>query len=319
MTREQSYNIAFQKKREGLAHKKATFDAAINNLHNTNPDFAKISTRLSQLGATLATTAIAGDTATVKALQSEMTELSTARAAILQSCGIGGIDFDCKQCKDTGYINGKICDCIHNAAKCFMIDSMSKKVPLYNCRFENFDLSYYDDQKTGETTPRKRMSGILQLCREYAANFDPNNSQSLLFIGNTGLGKTHLTLAIVYELLSRGYNVLYSSAYNMFTDMEKEHFGQHTNTLYKEAINCELLVIDDLGGEFVTQYVQSLLYNIVNTRILANKPTIVNTNLSIAEIAEKYTPRVSSRFVGDYKMKRFIGNDIRQLKALEKK
>lgn len=319
MTREQSYNIAFQKQRDVLSRKKATFEIAIQNLQNTNSDFARMNAQLSQLGAQLATTAISGETSTVKLLQSEMTEIAVARAEILKNAGISNIEYDCNKCKDTGYVNGKICDCIHNAAKCFMIDSMSKKIPLYNCRFETFDLSYYDDEKVGETTPRKRMSGILQLCRDYAINFNPNSSESLLFMGNTGLGKTHLTLAIVYELLSRGFNVLYSSAYNLFSDMEKEHFEQHTNVLYKEAINCELLVIDDLGGEFVTQYVQSLLYNIVNTRILANKPTIINTNLSIVEIAEKYTPRVSSRFVGDYKMKRFIGNDIRQLKALEKK
>lgn len=319
MTREQSYSIAFEKQRVALAKKKAEFEHSIRTLSVNNPDFAKINTQLSQLGAQLAMKAISGDSDSLKTLQNTMTELSVKRAKILSEAKIKSIEYDCDLCGDTGYINGKVCDCIHMTAKVLRIDDMSKKIPLYNCRFENFDLSYYSSEKNGETTPKKRMSNILELCKNYVIQFNPQNSESLLFMGNTGLGKTHLTLAIVYELLSKGFNVLYDSAYNMFGEMEKEHFEKHTNNSYKEAIECDLLVIDDLGGEFVTSYVQSLLYNIINTRILSKKPTIINTNLSIAEIAQKYTPRVSSRFVGDYKMKRFLGNDIRQLKALEKK
>lgn len=319
MTREQSYSLAFERQSIELAKKKMTFEQKIRDLNTSNQDFVQINTRLSQLGTQLAIKAISGDENSLKEMQSEIAELSAKRSQILKEAKIKNIKYDCDLCLDTGYINGKICDCIHTAAKAFRIDDMSKRIPIYNCRFENFDLGYYSTEKVGETTPKKRMSSILELCKNYVIQFDPQNSDSLLFMGKTGLGKTHLTLAIVYELLSNGFNVMYDSAYNMFGEMEKEHFEKHTNGFYKEAIECDLLVIDDLGGEFVTSYVQSLLYNIINTRILAKKPTIINTNLAISEIEEKYTPRVSSRFVGDYKMKRFIGNDIRQLKTLGKK
>lgn len=317
MTREQSYSKAFENQKNILNHKKAVFETALQNLQSENPDFAKINARLSQLGALLATVAITGDSAAVKKMQTEMSELTAARAEILKQASIGSIMYDCDKCKDTGYINGKICDCIHDAAKAILIKELSDRLPLENCRFENFDLNYYQNTDVDGANPRKRMTAILKLCREYVINFDAKQSESLLFMGDTGLGKTHLTLAITCELLNRGFDVIYGAAYNLFTEMETEHFERHTNTKYNAAINCDLLVIDDLGGEFVSPYIQSLLYNIINTRDLANKPTIINTNLAMSDIASRYTPRVASRLI-KYTAKKFIGNDIRQIKSIQK-
>lgn len=317
MTREQSYKLALEKQEQVLKIKKAALETAIQNLQATNPEFAQVNARLANLGASLAITAISGDTKTLKALQDEMTALSGRRTEILNSANIGQIVYDCNKCNDTGYVNGKICDCIHTAAKQLLIQDLSSSLPLENCRFENFDLNYYQNTEIDSANPRKRMTAILKLCREYVINFNPRTSESLLFMGDTGLGKTHLTLAITYELLNKGYNVIYGAAYNLFSDMESEHFDRHTNTQYNAAIECDLLVIDDLGGEFVSPYIQSLLYNIINTRDLAGKPTIINTNLSMAEIGSRYTPRVASRLI-KYTAKKFIGNDIRQIKAIQK-
>lgn len=317
MTREQSYTLAFQKQSEVLRYKKATFDAAIQNLKNTNSEFAEINSQMSSIGANLAITALSGDSKAVKLLQDQLTALSARRAKILKDASIGDIVYDCNACQDTGYINGKICDCIHAAAKNLLIDDLSSALPLESCRFENFDLNFYKNEDVDGANPRKRMTAILKLCREYVINFNPRSSESLLFMGDTGLGKTHLTISITYELLNRGFDVIYGSAYNLFSDMETEHFTDHTNTKYDAAINSDLLVIDDLGGEFVSPYIQSLLYNIINTRDLSGKPTIINTNLSMAEIANRYTPRVASRLI-KYTAKKFIGNDIRQIKAIQK-
>ena len=318
MTREQSYAKAFEKKREVLSYKKAVWDAAVYNLTQQNPEFAAINQKLSQLGASLAITAISGDTTTLEKMQDEMTELSSRRGEILKSAGIVDIKYDCDVCCDTGYVNGKICECIHKAAQKILIEDLSKSLPIENCRFENFDLNYYPTKAEDGTAARKYMTSVFKMCREYVINFDPAKSQSLLFLGNTGLGKTHLTLSIVYELLNKGFNVIYGAAYNLFSEMESEHFDRHTNTSYNAAIDCDLLVIDDLGGEFVSPYIQSLLYNIINTRDLANKPTIINTNLTMGEIAVRYTPRVASRLFR-YNSEKFVGEDIRLQKALEKK
>ncbi len=317
MTREQSYNLAFERQKNALSYKKAAQSQLIEKLTQQNTEFATLNTRLSALGASLAITALSGNSAALADLQTQMTKLSAERSAILKASGIGDIVYDCAKCQDTGYINGKICDCIHTAAKQILIDDLSSMLPLDGCRFENFDLNYYQNTDDGGANPRKRMTQILKLCREYTINFDPHTGDSLLFMGNTGLGKTHLTLAMVYELLNRGFDVIYGASYNLFSQMETEHFKEHTNTSYMSAISCDLLVIDDLGGEFVSPYIQSLLYNIINTRDLSGKPTIINTNLTMTEIAERYTPRVASRLI-KYTAKKFIGNDIRQLKAIEK-
>ncbi len=316
MTREQSYNLAFEAKRQRLLKNQAAHEKAIENLIESNPRLDAINRSLSSLGAQIAITALSGDSMALSKLQNEMSALSAARAEILKSAGISELRYDCERCQDTGYINGKICDCIHSAAKDILISDMSKSIPLGTCRFENFDLNYYQNTDDG-ANPRKRMTQILKLCREYVINFDPRTADSLLFMGNTGLGKTHLTLAMVCELINKGYDVIYGTSYNLFSEMETEHFERHTNNAYSAAIGCDLLVVDDLGGEFVSPYIQSLLYNVINTRDLSGKPTIINTNLSMAEIAERYTPRVASRLT-KYVAKRFIGNDIRQLKAMEK-
>ena len=318
MTREQSYAKAFEIQKNNLAFKKAAFEKAVQELSLQNDTFAQINKKLSVLGANIAITALSGDTWALAKMQSDMTALSKQRNEILKSAGIEGINYDCKQCNDTGYINGKICDCIHTAAKSIHIESLSADIPLNNCRFENFDLNYYPQKLDDGTNPRKYMTAVFKQCREYVINFNPKTSESLLFMGDTGLGKTHLTLSITYELLNRGFDVIYGAAYNLFSDMETEHFDRHTNQKYNAAINCDLLVIDDLGGEFVSPYIQSLFYNIINTRDLSGKPTIINTNLTLGEIAARYTPRVASRLL-KYNAEKFIGNDIRQIKALTKK
>ncbi len=318
MTREQSYAKAFEKQKESLAQKKANFENSLKTLSQNNAEFAKLNQDLSKLGATLATVALSGDAATLNKLKTEMTALSSRRSEILKTANVSDITYCCPKCKDTGYVNGKICDCIHTAAKNILIQNLSASLPLENCRFENFDLNYYPQRSDDGSNPRKYMTGVFKMCREYVINFDPQKSESLLFMGNTGLGKTHLTLAMVYELLNRGFNVIYGAAYNLFSDMETEHFERRTNNAYNAAIDCDLLVIDDLGGEFVSPYIQSLFYNIINTRDLSGKPVIINTNLNMGEIAAKYTPRVASRLF-KYNSEKFIGDDIRLQKALQKK
>lgn len=317
MTREQSYAKAFENQKQTLAIKKAEFENAVQNLSAQNSEFVAINQKLSALGANLAITAISGDTTALDGLKTEMTALSKIRGEFLKSAGITDIKYNCNKCKDTGYINGKICDCIHNSAKAILIESLSAKLPLTDCRFENFDLNFYPQKSAAGTSPRKYMTSVLKTCREYVIGFNPKTSGSLLFMGNTGLGKTHLTLAVVYELLNKGFNVIYGPAYNLFAEMETERFERHTSDAYNAAIDCDLLVIDDLGGEFVTPYIQSLFYNIVNTRDLAGKPVIINTNLSMSEIASRYTPRVASRLF-KYNSEKFIGDDIRLQKALQK-
>ena len=314
MTLSESISAALAKKTELLKKETAEYDGKIEALLNENPEFSKTEGEISKNGAKLALCALVGNEKQLDELKTTLTALNEKKQEMLKTAGIDGIKYECEECRDTGYKDGRICDCIKKSAREIMLAGLSKSAPVYKCTLDNFDLSYYSDP-----TAKKRMTAILKLAREYVLGFKGKDDDNLLFMGNTGLGKTHISLGIAGELIAKGFDVVYGSAYNLFSKMESEHFSEHTNTKYEAAINCDLLLIDDLGGEFVSPYVLSLIYNIINTRILSSKPTVINTNLSMKEIENTYTPRVASRLIGDYTAKMFLGSDVRQLKALSNK
>ena len=162
------------------------------------------------------------------------------------------------------------------------------------------------------------MANIFEFAKDYAQNFK-KNSDNLLFLGGVGLGKTHLSLSIINVVTEKGFGVIYDSAQNLFNKIEKEHFSYSgSNEIIDAVLSCDLLVIDDLGTEFITPFTVSQFYNIINSRINSGLPTIINTNLDFSEIQENYTARVLSRIMGNYKIKKFMGDDIRIKKALGK-
>lgn len=316
MTRKQCFEQCLNDKQNAHLNRVAAREDAIARLAEKDKRFADIDGLLAKLSAQIPLAAISGDTKKLEKIKMSINELNRERTEKLKAAGIDDKVYECEKCRDTGLVNGKYCDCVKTAAINLLIKDLSASAPIDKCRFENFSLDYYQNVDTENGNPKKRMTEILKLCKEYVIDFKVESAKSLLFIGNTGLGKTHLSLAVAYELLLRGFDVIYGSAYNLFAKMENEHFGSHSDECYNNAVTCDLLIIDDLGGEFVSPYIQSLVYNIINTRLLASKPTIINTNLSMAEINKVYTPRVASRLLGEYTAKRFLGNDIRQQKSI---
>lgn len=316
--REDAFKAALECKKAALEEKKRNHDALVNAAYSANPSLQSIDRELAAKGAKIAITALSGDLAELDRLQSAITELSKQKKAILDTSPIDDIEYDCKKCCDTGYVNGKLCECVKELAKRITFERLSSEMPLAECRFDNFDLKYYPERE-GESgvDPRKKMTAILKLCRDYVTTFSPE-SPNLLFLGDAGLGKTHLTLAIVSGVLEKGYDVIYGSAYNLLSAVEKEHFSKDGGDSYETMLAGDLLVIDDLGTEFTSPYTLSVLYNLINSRLLAKKPTIINTNLSLSDIEKRYTPRIASRLIGCYTAKKFFGRDIRQIKAMEK-
>ncbi|MBR3767685.1 MAG: ATP-binding protein [Clostridia bacterium] len=228
------------------------------------------------------------------------------------------IKYFCPECEDTGFKDGKLCECHIKLLKDLAFEEAGKKSPLKFCRFEDFRLDYYSDKapSKNELSPREKMEEIYSFCKEYTASFD-TSSQSVLMQGQTGLGKTHLSLSIAGEVIKKGYSVLYNSAQNIFNTLQKERFGKSDTGGAFEAmvLECDLLVIDDLGAEFFTQFTNAALYNIINTRINMCLPTIISTNLTLSEIENIYSTRISSRLIGEYAVLNFSGNDIRQIKS----
>lgn len=315
ITKENTYKKAFEIKKQNLNEKLKRREMLVSSVYTSNSRLSQIDAQLSSLGASLALTALSGDMKAISKIKDTTKALNDEKDAILKKAGIEDISYDCLVCKDSGYVGGKVCDCVKNLANAIAIKEFNENMPIEECSFENFDLGYYSDK--GEN-PRRRMTSILKLCKEYVLNFDPKNSQNLLFLGEPGLGKTHLTLAIVSGVIEKGYLPVYGPAENLFCAIEKEKFQGENSGAYEQMQTCDLLVIDDLGTEMVTSFTKSALYNLINSRLLAKKPTIINTNLSLKEIEEIYSPRITSRLIGNFNANKFVGFDIRQQKILGK-
>ena len=164
-------------------------------------------------------------------------------------------------------------------------------------------------------SPREKAERIKESCRKYAAAFT-TASKNIMFMGGTGLGKTHLSLAIANTVINRGFSVVYGTAQNILSDLQNENFGRDDNLRYYEraVLNCDLLILDDLGTEFKSAYTVACLYNIINSRLSAKLPTIISTNYTLDELEEKYDQRITSRITGEYRQLILVGNDIRYIK-----
>ncbi|MBP9989276.1 MAG: ATP-binding protein [Ruminococcus sp.] len=238
------------------------------------------------------------------------------RKILLRSAGFSenflDVEYTCPKCEDKGFVNGFACDCFKNLLRSIEYESLCSKLPVDKCRFDNFRLDYYPDG--AGTSPKMRMKSVLEYCKAYADDFH-KHSPSLLLYGMTGLGKTHLSLAIAGKAVEKGFGVIYMSAQNLFNQLEKDKFGKSDSNTEEAVLNCDLLIIDDLGTEFSTQFTVAALYNIINSRELENKPTIISTNLSQDELSKHYNERIASRILSNFTMLYFDGNDIRQIKT----
>lgn len=225
--------------------------------------------------------------------------------------------YHCCTCKDTGYIGNQQCNCFKQQLinRAYQQSNLGDILEREN--FSTFDIGLYPDEKYENypLTPRQNMVNIVSICEGFVHNFDKENGENLLFFGSSGLGKTFLCNCIAKELLDRGKLVVYLTAFNLFRILEQYRFDQsqsHENREQLDSIlTCDLLIIDDLGTELSNSFTISELFNIINTRLLERKKTIISTNLTLQELLETYQQRVFSRISGHYKALEFYGPDLR--------
>ncbi len=222
--------------------------------------------------------------------------------------------YSCKLCNDSGILNGKLCSCHLELLKKISMSEYSCSSVLAVSTFDTFDLEYYSTEKDKNFgySPREYMEASVDFLKSYSEKFN-KNSGSFFFTGGTGLGKTHLSLAVMNKVTEKGYSVFYGSADNIIKQMEKERFGRSNGDIEEEIENADLLIIDDLGTEFRTAFSETAVYQIINNAILNGKPMIISSNLSITELEERYGQRVVSR-LNSFEVINFIGTDIRQIK-----
>ena len=224
----------------------------------------------------------------------------------------------CAKCHDTGYVELSnrtvVCDCLKQLMSDIACQQLSANLPLESSTFDSFQLGYYSEQPNADgKSPFSRMSKIYDYCLRYADQFSLT-SRSILMRGATGLGKTHLSLAIANEVIKNGMSVLYVSAPDILSKLEREHFSyqyHEQEDTFRELMKCDLLILDDLGTEFSTPFTVSAVYNVFNSRILSGKPMIISTNLTMTELLTTYSQRFVSRIIGSCDILEFIGDDIR--------
>lgn len=228
--------------------------------------------------------------------------------------------YSCPECKDRGYIRGQMCSCLRELYRQEQIKELSGLLKLGQETFDNFELDWYDDTPDRATgiSPRSAMEFVYETCVEYARKFG-KNSYNLLMRGGTGLGKTFLSTCIAKVVSERGFSVVYDTASSVFGKLEEEKFSKSSNiqeiqSEVRRYMSCDLLIIDDLGTEMTTSFVTSALYNLINTRLMTGKKTIISTNLTETELKARYSQQIVSRLEGEYQVLPFYGRDIRMLK-----
>jgi DNA replication protein DnaC len=190
---------------------------------------------------------------------------------------------------------------------------------INNCSFENFDLSHF---KSNDSL-YENMKTVYSICKRYTREFTTDSalvcggSPNLIMTGATGLGKTHLSAAIAKGLIDRGYDVVYDTALDIFSNFESERFGTERYSENKKSglyFDCDVLIIDDLGTELTNQFTTMILFNLINTRLNRKKAMIINTNLSLKELRGRYADRITSRILGEFRPLQFCGTDYRSIK-----
>ena len=219
----------------------------------------------------------------------------------------------CDRCGGSGYLGSQMCECLAELCR----QEQKKEISILAGGKENFSqfrLDYYPDRIDPAlgVNIRDVMEKTFQACRRYAFTFS-EKSGNLLFSGDTGLGKTFLSACIARTVADRGYSVVYESAGNLFTRLERAKFGndEAARAEVKKYSDCDLLIIDDLGTEMPGQFTTAALYALVNERLLAGKPMIISTNLNAEDFARRYSSQIASRLRGSFQRQTFLGDDIR--------
>ena len=288
-------------------------------VHTESYEIAEIDLALRKTGMELFAAACSGggkQSPAFLAVMEKNKALQDKRAALLASLSLPAdyteVKYTCPKCNDTGYVDIHMCDCMKRELTLAAFRTSGLGGMLEKQTFENFSLDFYKQDPRNLRIMEKTVS----IAKKYADEFSLS-SGNLIFFGRTGLGKTHLSTAIARRIIERGYDVKYDSALNIFADFEFDRFKSNYGAEAPRAdkyFEADLLIIDDLGTEAITQFTLACLYNIINTRLNAGRPTIISTNLGENDLQEKYNDRITSRLLGEYQPLLFVGEDIRRQK-----
>lgn len=256
----------------------------------------------------------------LNSLKNSITNLRMRKTELLVSNGypVDYLDLQhyCNKCKDTGYIGLEKCSCYKQKLnKLYYQNSDLFNVADRN-NFSNFRMDFYSTQNDGpeKYSPRENMKNIVNGCLKFISNFD-NTDENILFYGNSGTGKTFLSHCMAKDLVDSGHFVVYKTAEELIKNLRDVRFNNNS-VLEDHLINCDLLIIDDLGTELSSEFSKSELFNLLNTKLLKNKKMLISTNYSLDELLSLYSERITSRLFGNFTLYKFYGKDIRLQKKI---
>lgn len=258
----------------------------------------------------------------LKNLRNIITDLRAKKGELLFASGYAvdylDLHYSCPKCKDTGFIGTKKCSCYNKILVMIHYKNSDLKELIKSNNFNSFDISLFSSRKEGDKaeSPRKNMEKNLSRAINFVRNFETSR-ENMLFYGNPGTGKTFLSNCIAKDLLDRGFLVVYRTAENLIQNMRQIRFDGNTS-LETLLIDCDLLVIDDLGTEQLNDFSKAELFNLLNKKLLKGKSMIVSTNFALEELVKIYSERISSRLLGNFILCKFYGDDIRIKKNLSK-
>ncbi len=319
------YNAIMRNYSEKQLKNKAALDGRYEAVLSKVPDFSQLEDEISSLSVSQAKRLILGETGILETYHSQMAHLKEKRKNLLISGGFPEdylkMRYDCPLCQDTGYIGNNKCACFIQEEIDLLYTQANLKKILEKENFSTFSTAYYSAKLTdaaSNVTALELAKRAVAQAHSFVEHFG-DAYENLLLYGNTGVGKTFLTNCIAKELLERRFSVLYFSSATFFETLAKNTFEQRLDEEDSSSyiLNCDLLIIDDLGTEMVNSFVLSKFFDIINRRHLAEKSTLISTNLSVEALKETYTERSSSRILGNYILIKLIGNDIRIQKKLE--
>lgn len=287
-------------------------------IEEQNPEILELDNLLQKKSLGLSLSILKGiDDATLNKIKDEITDLRVKKTESLVEKGYDAdylnLHYRCPKCKDEGYIGINRCSCYRKKLVQLYYKNSSLKDTLSVNNFNNFNLSLFSSHKLNEDdrfSPRKNMENILRFIREeYIPNFNSTND-NLLFYGDSGTGKTFLSCCIAKELLDDGFLVIYRTVDELMATLREIKF-ENNSELENILINCDLLIIDDLGAEQITDFTTTEFFNLLNKKLLRKKKMIISTNLSLSDIRTTYTEKISSRLLGNFKLYKFYTEDIR--------
>lgn len=326
---ESAYALAAAELAKIRERNRAEHEHRLNEVRTANPGFIQIERSLAAKGAALIRL-ITEKSADFSVIESDIKQLRRKKTDILHSLNLPEDYLDniytCSKCHDTGFDDlGGRCTCLKQLVARFMGQNSNLTERMKNQTFENFDFSLFSNQPPENgRDPFLHIKRIHDICKRFADSFDETH-ENLLLKGNAGTGKTYLSSCIANRALTRGKTVYYQTAFKLFDMLEKFKFNrcsadeqEQFKAVYDYVFSVDLLIIDDLGTEFTSSYSSIALFNIINSRCLDGKSTILSTNLSSESLTKLYSQRFASRVFGDFTTLSFIGRDLRMNKLRQK-